>query len=214
MLQIGPRCSKYFKDSTGGVRNQDIQANYIRSDVINKESLSPLDLNLKLGTKVAVSISPNIDVERCIDLFARTNQFNMTLSRSKIDSIQRTNGNLNLISCEASDHYSNSGIVSAASFEIKGNVLEFNEFVISCRVLGRELETVLLSGMIDRIMSEAIDRIDCVDINYNLGPRNDPAIQWLCKLANSTVEKLPVDKVCIEMDRLESARKVFNRLAR
>lgn len=183
-LKISPRFSSHFVDSTKGIRIQDIRANKSR-EALQGQDLPTVDLNLRLKTRVKIHRGSAVDVDRCYDLFLRTNQFNLTLNRSKSTNASADIAMHGLISGSVEDIFSDSGVVAAAAYQVRDSQVVFSEFVISCRALGRGLESVFLAGMVDAIQNDSAARLESVVVNWARGPRNEPALSWLSALSNS-----------------------------
>ena len=71
----------------------------------------------------------------------KTNQFNSNYMRYNLKSLKiiKKNNNIKLITFTVSDKYSDSGIICSVVLEKRNNFHIINEFLISCRALGRIL---------------------------------------------------------------------------
>ena len=80
---------------------------------------------------------------------AKTNQFNLTTRRYTEQQIAR------LAECpgwrvwtlRVSDRYADNGLVGVAISHLDGDVCEIDSFLMSCRVIGRTVETALLAHL-------------------------------------------------------------------
>ena len=115
----------------------------------------------------------------------KTNQFNASYSRYKIDDIKRLNKNKNykIVSFSVTDKYSDSGIISLIVIEDKKGVFIIKEFVISCRALGRGLESFFLNLVIKKFS------IQKLIINYIKTDRNMPFMKFVKNIKNSQNKK-------------------------
>ena len=73
------------------------------------------------------------------------------------------------------DRLSDSGIVAAMTLTHGAEDLTVDEMAISCRVLGRGLETVIISEMLSLVSAGDTT----VNFTATEGPRNAPALMWL-----------------------------------
>ena len=105
----------------------------------------------------------------------KTNQFNANYCRYKIKEIKSLNKNkkYKIVSFSVSDKYSDSGIISLMVLEYKTTHFIINEFVISCRAIGRGLESFFLNLVIKRFS------IQKLIINYIKTNRNLPFIKYM-----------------------------------
>src|SRR4029077_3174928 len=81
------------------------------------------------------------------------------------------------ISVSMRDRFCESGIIGAIFAELDGNRLVVDEVCISCRALGRNVESPMIAMAIARV----IDRHGLRDVTFRFreGPRNVPARMWL-----------------------------------
>ena len=153
-------------------RFKDIKSNIVREDVKNNKGL----INYIKSSKLKVTFTlKNLDFSRCSEMSNKTNQFNANYCRYKIKEIKSLNKNKNykIISFSASDKYSDSGAISLMVLEYKSTHFIIKEFVISCRALGRGLESFFLNLVIKKFS------IQKLIINYIKTDRNMPFIKYL-----------------------------------
>ena len=82
-----------------------------------------------------------------------------------------------------SDTYSDSGIISAFKYVVEPNSdIVVQEFVISCRALGREVERLILKSILNYCAKEEIFKVDSkVFFVFNKSERNIPAQEFIEK---------------------------------
>ena len=87
-----------------------------------------------------------IDLKRFAEMSNKTNQFNANYKRINLKNLNllKKKKNFYLMSFSVSDKYSNSGIIASIIIEKKNEYNPVNEFLISCRALGRDLEYTLI----------------------------------------------------------------------
>jgi predicted enzyme involved in methoxymalonyl-ACP biosynthesis len=78
-----------------------------------------------------------------------------------------------------SDRLTDSGIVGAMFGSIQQGEVTVDEWVISCRALGRELEGLMAASALRAIAPEA----QSACFRHKSGPRNTPGLAWLAKAA-------------------------------
>jgi FkbH-like protein len=119
---------------------------------------------------------------------SKTNQFNLSLRRYRRDDILEflCRKGKAVYSFELSDKLSDSGNVGSVYYIHKERQVIISELCISCRALGRELENYFLAAsLIDFCRSAG--NIDTVLIEYTVGQRNKPALDWLESFSSSSL---------------------------
>jgi FkbH-like protein len=110
-----------------------------------------------LGLKIEVHIDSLSHALRISQLSQKTNQFNLTTKRyTEIDIKNLINSkSKTVISVRVSDEYGDSGVTGVAILDFKNSEIE--ALLLSCRVLGRDIEyefmNVIIKNMKDRGVS-------------------------------------------------------------
>jgi len=88
---------------------------------------------------------------RVAQLTQKTNQFNLTTRRYTEQQVERMMGSpeWRVWSLRVTDRYADNGLVGVAIAKLDGEVCEIDSFLMSCRVIGRTVETALLSRLAD-----------------------------------------------------------------
>jgi predicted enzyme involved in methoxymalonyl-ACP biosynthesis len=73
------------------------------------------------------------------------------------------------------------------------------EWVISCRALGRELEDLMAASALSAVMKQA----KVAWFHHRTGPRNAPAREWLARIAGSGLDA--EGKVLVPISRFTAA---------
>jgi FkbH-like protein len=88
---------------------------------------------------------------RVAELLQKTNQFNLTTRRhsaARLHELQAEPGTA-VFSLRAVDKFGDNGIVGAAIIRSSGEIAALDSLLLSCRVIGRGIETALLSELVD-----------------------------------------------------------------
>lgn len=178
-------------------RSKDIQANEIRYKKLSSKKTSQNILRL-MGTKIMSKPAELVfERERAEELFRKTNQFNFSNQRSKMEMTFNKEVAGCIISC-LSDIYSDSGIISAFKYVVEPNSdIVVQEFVISCRALGREVEKLILKSILKCCAEEEILKADSkIFFVFNKSERNIPAQEFIEKgfTINSMNNLMEMDK--------------------
>jgi FkbH-like protein len=119
-------------------------------------------------------------LQRIAQLTQRTNQFNLTTRRYTADELQEilADGRWRLYAAEAKDRIGDSGIVGAALVEETSDAARLDTFLLSCRVLGRGIETAFLDGVMRDLLDSGLKRLDA---EFILTERNGMAKEFLAQ---------------------------------
>jgi FkbH-like protein len=86
---------------------------------------------------------------RIAQLTQKTNQFNLTTRRYSEQKITElaADPNWRVLSIRVRDRFGDHGLVGVAITRDEGNACEIDTFLLSCRVIGRDVETALLAHL-------------------------------------------------------------------
>ena len=102
---------------------------------------------VELGTQLHVRRARPQDVSRLHQLFTKTNQFNLTTHRYGVGEIEMLLSSRSHVVCvaRASDRYGDLGQIGLYVLELRGDDVLIDSFLLSCRALGRGIETALMN---------------------------------------------------------------------
>ncbi len=110
---------------------------------------------------------------RIAQLTQKTNQFNLTTRRySEQDLTEFDERGLWIAGAHVTDRFGDHGLVAAVVAEATNQRLRLDTMLMSCRVIGRGVETAVLSGIIQYARSRAYTHIDGTFIHTR---KNAPA---------------------------------------
>ena len=169
------------------IRAGDLRASQLRR-AVEAEAVSADDYLASLRVHVTVLVGPRAHVARLADLSAKTNQFNLSLARMSeaqiADRLERDPANV--VAIRLKDRLSDSGIVGLLVGSRDDATLHLDELCVSCRALGRRLESAMLTT---GLLAMAGDRApEKVVFSPCKGPRNAPARRWLEQYAEVTLD--------------------------
>lgn len=161
---------------------QNAQREQFRKSAGNyEEFLAQLELEVEISR-----LSPR-QYARASELTYRTNQFNLTnLKRSEADfhRLDRS-GEQGALIVGVRDRFGDYGLVGLMAFEYGAESLRVENFLLSCRALGRGVETRMLSWL----GALAVQRgLRTVDLAFFPTKKNQPAAEFLNRLP---VESIP-----------------------
>ncbi len=132
------------------LRNNLISLEKRRKELQNK--LTYQDFLNTLDLKIVVKLMQQQHIDRVVQLLNKTNQFNLTTRRYTKDDIlglYDSKDHLFFI-ISAQDIFGDYGIIGIAIGVLNKKVFILDSFLLSCRALGRKIETALLSVIIKK----------------------------------------------------------------
>lgn len=103
-----------------------------------------------LGMRVRVARLGIQDKPRALQLMNKTNQMNLTVRRMNEGELDRwlERGGRDLLVVHVEDKFGDSGLVGLLGMEHRGARVELVDYVLSCRVMGRGVEKVMLGVVV------------------------------------------------------------------
>jgi len=119
------------------------------------------------------------------EISAKTNQFNTTLRRLSAAelALRAEDPDSRIISAALRDRLSDSGIVASMVCHREPGRIVVDELAMSCRALGRGVETPLVLTALRRVVGELGST--AVVFPFTVGPRNQPALRWLAEITGA-----------------------------
>jgi FkbH-like protein len=120
------------------------------------------------------------DLERIAQLINKTNQFNLTTIRRSLDEVRLLAGlpRHRIYGLRVSDKFGDYGLTGVVIAEVSENHSQWiiDTLLLSCRVLGRGVETALLAALADEARAEGAYGLIA---SYLPTPKNAPALSFL-----------------------------------
>jgi FkbH-like protein len=136
------------------------------------------DYLASLGTVVEVSLATVSDVPRVAQLTQKTNQFNLTTRRYTEADIEQmlASEDVSVYCARAADRFGDHGLIGVAIVSRRTGTPEIDSFLLSCRVIGRGVETAVLTVIAeDCRAAESAQLIGC----FIPSAKNAPAVSFL-----------------------------------
>ena len=124
-----------------------------------EDYISSLQLN------IIITKNDNSNNARLAQLTQKTNQFNLTTKRYSEADIQNflNDSNFTIYSVSVNDKYGDYGITALIIIDYSNKHVEIDTFLMSCRIIGRKIEYVLMDFLIDDLKNQ---KIDCLKAQY------------------------------------------------
>ena len=118
------------------------------------EYLASLDLELKVYKGDAYSIP------RIAQMTQKTNQFNLTTPRLTEQEVWHYVGSGGMVNClGVKDRFGDNGITVASIISIQDKTATIDAFLLSCRILGREIEKSYLFYLLNKLQHKGISKV-------------------------------------------------------
>ncbi len=145
-------------------------------------ALSYADFIRGLELEVEIrELSGAAEIERAAQMTQRTNQFNFATRRFTAPQIREmlSRDSTGILAAFVRDRYGDYGQVGLVMFEPVDDVLHIRDFLLSCRVLGKGVEHVIVRRLGEIAMARSLS---AVEIAYASTPKNMPARDFLDSL--------------------------------
>jgi FkbH-like protein len=129
---------------------------------IKASSKSPEEFYRSLGLQLGIFSARVEQVGRLHQLLMKTNQFNLTTRRISDEAFRGLLGNSDymVVGLRVSDRFGDSGITGLAIIDLaRHDVWTVQDFLLSCRVLGRTVENAFLSWLVARAAGAGVNSV-------------------------------------------------------
>ncbi len=154
------------------------------------------ELNITLTRKISER-----HIERITQLLNKTNQFNLTTKRHTLQDIQdmiKDNNNL-IYSYQVEDIFGDCGIVAVVIVNLAEDAPIIDEFVMSCRVMGKEIENAIIDDIESELAANGFKEVKAV---YATTAKNKPVAHLYDNLGYDVYdESTEYRKYNIELDK-------------
>ncbi len=171
-----PRITDEDRKRTAMYRQEAERARFQR------EAPSIGDFLAGLGLEIEIREPSAEQIERVSQLTQRTNQFNLTTVRRNEGEIRRLGeSGLECRSVEVRDRFGDYGLVGVSIFGPRGDAIEIDSFLLSCRVLGRGVEHRMLAELGRRALDDHLSKVVATLV---VTKKNRPAFDFLEAVAS------------------------------
>ncbi len=147
--------------------SEDLQKNDLYKDNAKRSQMMATfdnyeDYLISLKMKAEISTFKNIYLERISQLSNKSNQFNLTTKRYSLADIQKINDSDSYIKIygKLEDIFGDNGVISVVIGNIKNkNELHIDLWIMSCRVLKRNMEFAMMDKLVEKAKEKNIKTI-------------------------------------------------------
>ncbi len=147
-----------------------------RQRAAHRDTVGDLDGYLaSLGTEVRIRPASEATRVRVHQLFSKTNQFNLTTRRYTPADIDRfiADDRFVLRTIDATDRFGALGIIGVYLIDLSRDVPHVDSFVMSCRAIGRGIETAVMNTIKKEFLSD--QRHEALSVDFIPTKKNVPA---------------------------------------
>jgi FkbH-like protein len=114
-----------------------------------------------LNMVMTIEKANSFTIPRISQLTQKTNQFNLTTKRYLEEDIKKfsTNKDCLCLSIKVEDKFGDNGIVGVVIIDKKGSTWKIDTFLLSCRVIGRNIEKYMLGLILKIAMKEDVKEV-------------------------------------------------------
>ncbi|VAW87164.1 Polyketide synthase modules and related proteins [hydrothermal vent metagenome] len=161
LLRSSPFFEKLFITEEDSKKIQQYSENAQRTEL--KDNIGDLTEFLNsLGTQVTIETAKKEHIQRIHQLFTKTNQFNVTTIRYGITEIENFmfNKKFDLFTISVKDNFGEMGMIGLALIELNNNVARIDSFILSCRAMGRQIETIIMNSIKEKyVLSQRVTKL-------------------------------------------------------
>ena len=198
--------------------NDDLNRNkFYKENIIRKKQKAAFEnydeFLLSLQMKAEIKPFSNVYLDRITQLINKTNQFNLTTKRYKLIEVEKISKNENFITLygKLTDKFGDNGLISVMFGKITNKTCIIESWLMSCRVLKRDMEFAMFNKFIEKCLSKNLNKIIGIykrtaknnmvsnlfsDLGFEyVKEKSDGSIIWELKIKNynSIVNKININ---------------------
>jgi FkbH-like protein len=162
--------------------------------VLEQSATTREDFLRSLDQEAEIAWVNPLTLARVAQLTQKTNQFNLTTRRyteQQIAEVTKCKG-WQVLSIRVRDRFADNGLVGVAILHDHDGICEIDTFLLSCRVIGRSIETALLSHLAEEARTRGAKRLE----GWFLPTRkNAPAKDFYCQHGFQLLSETPAGQL-------------------
>lgn len=201
-LRWQPGLWRWTGDEAATIRAGDLAANTAREQLLHETP--DFDRYLEeLGVRAQIGVDCEEHLNRLADLSAKTNQFNLAVARLDGAYLRQAmqGDDSYVVSVGLTDRLSDSGIIALVAVRREKDRLCIDELALSCRAMGRGLESILLTEALRAVPGWETARE--VSFLVRETERNLPARKWLGDIAGLAGQVASAGEIVIDRLRFD-----------
>jgi len=183
----------------------------VKREAVKKEFTDIEDYIASLGLKMTIYKDKVSIVPRMSQLSLKTNQFNLTTKRYSEEDIKKyiKNDNYIVFAFSVSDKFGDSGITGLCIIYIdtKKHTAYIDTFLMSCRIIGRNIEYAFIDYIISRVKERNINHVEA---QYIKTQKNEQVKDFFLKCSFSlSAERKSVKYYSLDISKYGSKQKKY-----
>jgi FkbH-like protein len=132
-----------------------------------------------LGVTVTVEALNQASLERAAQLFNKTNQMNLATRRLSAAELMQwaSEPTHSVLTFRVADRFGDMGVTGIVGLERDGVDARLSDFLLSCRVMGRNVEKTLLHVAVSHARAQGATRLIA---DFRPTARNRPCLDFFC----------------------------------
>lgn len=155
-----------------------------------------------------IPVDPKEHLDRLTQLLNKTNQFNLTTRRYTREQMQQIveDAGKRVFLYQVTDAFGDNGIVAAAIVDTAGELPEITDLVMSCRVMGRNIENAVIDRIEEQMQEEGYTGLRG---RYIPTAKNKPVEALYEKLGYHRTESTQEGGTCYEITLAERPERAY-----
>lgn len=140
-------------------KTEQYKANAERANA-SRQFTDLTDFIKSLDIKINIESADKFNLPRIAQMTQKTNQFNLTTRRyteADIEAMLQQGADVYCIS--VSDRFGDNGITGGIILRSNGNSAEIDTLLLSCRILGKDIESAFFKAIMNKMLSKGITEI-------------------------------------------------------
>ena len=178
---------------TVNLSSDDINRNQFYAENIQRKKQKSIfknynDFLVSLNMKAEIKAFSSEYIDRITQLINKTNQFNLTTKRYKVNDIKELSSNKNFITQygKLADKFGDNGLVSVMIGKISEKTCLIDTWLMSCRVIKRDMEYAMFNMFVEKCESLMLTKIIG---EYIMTPKNNMVSNLFSELGFRQVDK-------------------------
>lgn len=148
----------------------------------------------RLQIRISISEVKEWQIERTVQLINKTNQFNTNMlrfDRVSFENYVNSPGHRVYVA-DVSDKFGDSGLVVVLMIHVENHLAIIDNFLMSCRVMGRQIENAIIGAVSGKLKGEDVDAIRA---SWSRSSKNKPVEDLYDKLGFTCITSTADERV-------------------
>jgi FkbH-like protein len=133
-----------------------------KREILRKSISSMEDFLKSLEMKIVIKHADEFSLPRIVSMVNKTSQFNLTSLRytdGEIRKMKEAKDEFEIYCLQVNDKFGDEGIVGVAIIRKESDAWTLDSFLLSCRVIGRKIETAFLARIVEDAKEQSVSNL-------------------------------------------------------